>query len=974
MSEVVPVEKANGSSHRSTAPGAGAGSSPKADAAIRGHGHWTQVQMREPKEGPLDGQGKGRAKGRTGDFNAGAGSTADELGGPRENVLGASGQVGYQVLDVDDVSTKKKSGAVGYGPDGAAAMVGRERTLDAVSGEKMTTSDTARYDHDKRRVTVGRTEKVSREQDGKTIDSERGTTIAVGKDGLELGHDRKSTVVDADGVTTAKSLGLSGNVTEGEVGVKGSRSRSEADTGASRSVSGSASVKVGKHGLEKASAQASVSLGSLTINLDGGFSFIVEEPQMVERDGKRVWSMRVTRTVTSGSGVTVKGVGGGMKDTSTQVMTIIRDSREALIAMRTRGRLEAELAKPADARTVRDMRDGESRSSGKSEDGSLSGEAWMGVMQVGASFTNGKSETVTVTRKSGTLVHVEVEQKSTSGVSGKLGTVAGGIGGGKSTERHRRRVLAFDLGQPEGKAAFEMFRASGVVPRVGAKEIEVGTGEQQSTTSSVSLGPASFSDASSVVSSTTIDASGKKEAHTGARAQSISLPFLGSHTKVAGFHAVERDDKDRTYRATAMVDSAYAIDASEALADATGTHTHREASGPGSGTWNISAEFSDEEVERLIGLIRKDKVVYAGLGRHYKKGESLRRAVLAAKDNHDGIREALSVFVAETGTGGLAVMRKALATNPSYDVELLGDKYLTGEKVRLEIETKASDFEARAEGPGASLGKLMAEIDQVIAYHRERADSIANHRNYPELPHQLRAAEVHRSREAVARFTQQRTRVAARLRTDHETKARETEGSTSAEQSFVEPAEAVSGGVVAGKECVSASPEVASRTKAWTELAAAKAHLDSKVIPTMERAFAEVRRRHWVHSGKWARVAPRERLGFSNLFGAGKHADDYAQAEGRLEFGKFQLLTLTGQRNALLQRFEGLERANLSGVPSTAAAVEDLRNRFQRLVPGYVLATLAFHGATAVYRRIEAANPTLVLWEPPQEMPDAYLR
>ena len=197
--------------------------------------------------------------------------------------------------------------------------------------------------------------------------------------------------------------------------------------------------------------------------------------------------------------------------------------------------------------------------------------------------------------------------------------------------------------------------------------------------------------------------------------------------------------------------------------------------------------------------------------------------------------------------------------------------------------------------------------------------------------------------------------------------------SKSVDQSFLDPSEAVSGAAVR-KECVPPSPEVAARTKASAELAAAKARLESKVVPSIEKAFSDVRRRHWVHNGAFSSVVPREKLGFSNLFGAGKHADDYAQAEGRLEFGKFQLRFLTGQRNALLREIEAQERANLGGSPPPAAVLEKLRSRLERLVPGYATATLAFIGATGIYRRVEAANPALVKWDPPHEMPDAYLR
>jgi len=109
-----------------------------------GQSHWTQVQMLEPKEGPPpdDSARSGRA---SGDYSPGKGSTSDDVGGKRENQTSASGRLGYESTVVDDASTVKTSGAIGYGADGGNVVIGRERTLDATKGDQLTMGTQGRY-------------------------------------------------------------------------------------------------------------------------------------------------------------------------------------------------------------------------------------------------------------------------------------------------------------------------------------------------------------------------------------------------------------------------------------------------------------------------------------------------------------------------------------------------------------------------------------------------------------------------------------------------------------------------------------------------------------------------------------------------------------------------------------------------------------------------------------------------------------
>lgn len=640
--------------------------------------------------------------------------------------------------------------------------------------------------------------------------------------------------------------------------------------------------------------------------------------------------------------------------------------------MRQAGRLEAELQRPADARTVTSMRVGDQRSSGSASSQSLGAEVSVGALQVGLQFKNGRSQTVTVTKQTGSMVQVRFVDTESSGVGGSAKTVLGGFGAGHSRTSSRVVTLEFDLNTRDGLGAFELFRDSGVKPTTGARLVSETVATEKADETTASLLNASLVDSSRVSKAVTVDEHGRTETDVGQRTQAMSVPLLGSHQKSVGFELIEKDDKERAYRATATVNSTHASDGAEALADATGTHTNREASGKGSGTWNVSAEFSEEQIEDLIRLVRHDKVVYAELFRLRGEGDVLRRAIIAAGDDHDKIREALATFVSKTGSRGLAIIRKALDASPSYDVELVGDKYLTGEKVRQEIARKKADFEARA-GQDTEPQSLLADLDESIAYHRARAAALESHNNYPELTHQLRATEVERSREAIAQFGGLRKRVAAQAKTKNES-AGGAASAASAEQSFVDASEAVSVSPQNSKECESPSPEVAARTDAWRELGVARAELEGNAVPEMERAFAEARRRHWVHGGAHSSVEPRSKLGFENFLGSGKHAGDYEQAEARLDFGKFQLGTLTVMKNTILIELEAAERANLGSAPPPAAVIRTLAARVRSLSKSFVTAAQAFRKATAIYRRIEAANPTLRKWEPTEEMPDGYHR
>lgn len=878
--------------------------------------------------------------------------------------------LGDTVTHTDAVSTRSTARHIGYGKDGLNAKLERERTLGDKSGDHLTSRAGASYEDGNLTLSRGETASVSGD-DGKTATGS-GQRLVVGKDGVSFGHDQKRTVVDADGASTTRAVGVTGDVTKGQLGIEASSVRKDKDGREASSISGGGNVKVGKDGVESVSGQAAYKKGKTTIAASAGYSFVVEEPVQVERGGRLVWQMTVRKELSGGASVSIKGVGGGVSESAAHSMSIVRDSREELLAMRQAGKLEAELRKPADARTVTSMRAGDQRSSGSASTQSVSAEVGLGALKVGFQFKNGKSQTVTVTKQSGSLVQVRFLDAESSGVSGSVQTVLGGFGAGSSRTSSRVVTLEFDLSSREGLTAFETFRDSGVKPKTGARLVSETEASATASETTASLLGISLADSSSVSKAITVDEDGRTEKDVGQRAQTMSVPLLGSHQKSVGFELIEKDDRERSYRATATVSSARASDGAEALADATGTHTNRGASGEGSGVWNVSAEFSEAQIENLIRLVRHDKVVYAELFRQRSEGDVLRRAVVAAGDDHDKIREALAHFVSKTGARGLAIIRKALDARPSYDVELVGDKYLTGEKVRLEIAQKKADFEARA-GQDSELGALLADLDESIAYHRARAAALESHKNYPELTHQLRATEVERSRQAIAHYGALRKRVSERAHSKRES-AESATPTPSAEQSFVEPSEAVSIAPHRDKECERPSPEVAERADAWREVGVARTELEGHAIPEVERAFAEARRRHWVHGGAYSPIEPRSKLGFDNLFGSGKHATDYEQAEARLDFGKFQLGTLTALKNALLGELAAAERANLGGTPPPAAAVRTLAARLLNLSRSFRTAAEAFRKATGIYRRIEAANPTLRKWEPTEEMPDGYHR
>lgn len=832
----------------------------------------------------------------------------------------------------DEVSSTKGTRAIGYGKDGFSAKVGHERTLGEEGGDQLTTGTGASYG--KGKVTLTRGE----------------------------------TVVGADGATE-KQVGVTGDIKNKEVGVSGSLVRKGKDGKEVSALSGGAGVKLGEHGLEKASADVAYRRGSTTIAASGGYSFVVGEPEQVERDGKRVWQMTVTKEVAGGANLKVKGIGGGAKASKAQSMTVVRDTRAELIALCSAGKLDAELRKPADARTVSSMQMGEQRSSGSENELKASAEVGVPGVKVGLQFTNGRSQKVTVTKLTGSLVQVQYEDTETSGAGGGVSTGLGGISGSTSTSSQRSKTLEFDLATAAGMMAYEEFRYSRETPIEGATTISTSDSVSKASEIGVNLAGASMSTSSQVTSSVEHDERGKTETNVGTQIHAVSVPLLGAHQKSVGFRLVETNDQERKYMATASVTSTNASDAAEALADATGTHTNRAASGKGSGTWNVSAEFSEAQIDRLIQLIRHDKVVYAELFRQADRGKTLERAVLAAGSDHDKIREAIAEFVSKTGARGLAVIRKALNARPSYDVELVGDKYLTGEKVRVELERKKQSFEARAGGDKVD-PKLLADIDEAIAFHRDRAAAIESHSNYPELSHQLRASEVARSREAVTAFSALRRRVADQARAARHRQAEAPK--VSAEQSFVEPSEAVS--AESATECEPPKPEVAAQASAWRMVETGQARLHTKAIPSMERAFAEARRRHWVHGGAFSLVEPRSKLGFDNFFGSGKHASDYQRAEARLAFGKYRLGVLGALKSSILTEIAAAERTNLTSAPPSAGVVQSLALRLGGLAASFEDVTTVFQTVTVIYRLIEAANPTLRNWEPSEVMPDGYHR
>ncbi len=882
-------------------------------------------------------------------------------------------KLGHERVVGNEVSSVKTAGEVGYGKDGVTASLGRERILGDKEKDHVTSGASASYA--KGNATLARSEKTRVVGEAGKTETESGQRLVVGKDGVAFGHDQKSKVIAADGSSKTNNVGLTGDVMKGELGVNTSSVRQDKDENETSSLSAGGKVKFGQHGIEKASANVAYKAGTTTIAAKGGYSFVVDDPKQVERNGKRVWQMTVKKELSGGASVSVKGVGVGGTKSASQSMTIVRDTKDELLAMKRADRLEAELRKPADSRTVSSMKAGDERSSSTSEEDNASLEVGLGGLKVGFTFTNGRSQTVTVTRQEGTLVQVRYLDTESNGRGGSLGSGLGGVGGEKSSTSSQSLTLEFDLSTAAGGEAFDKFRRTGAFPRTHARVVSrsVGTSDESSVTST--LAGVSVTDASRVSKSTTHDERGKTEADSGVRTQSVAVPLLGSHQKSAGFHTTELNDETRGYSSSASVASSNASDGAEALADLTGTHTNREASGKGSGTWNVTAEFSEAQVDKLVRLIRHDKVVYAGLFRQYGDGVALRRAVVAAGDDHDKIRAALTVFVSETGAGGLAVIRKAIDVNPSYDVELVGDKFLTGEKVRLELENKKKAFEARAGQAGADLQGLMTELDEAIAFHRARAAAIESHTNYPELSHQLRAGEVGRSREAVAHFGALRRRVAESAREKQQSGHRDDPAEAPlAEQSFVEPSQAVSGGQKAAAECEKPSPEVAARTAAWAEIGAARGRLESNAAPHMERAFAEARRRHWVHNGAWSSVEPRSRIGYENIFGSGRHADDYDRAEYRLTYGKFKLGICTTLKHGLFSEVDAAERANLGPSPLPTAAMKAVAVRLDKLAEDFATIALVFQGVTQIYRSIEAKNPTLRNWEPPQEMPDGYQR
>ncbi|HEY4179780.1 MAG TPA: hypothetical protein VGM90_23220 [Kofleriaceae bacterium] len=411
-------------------------------------------------------------------------------------------------------------------------------------------------------------------------------------------------------------------------------------------------------------------------------------------------------------------------------------------------------------------------------------------VNVSANVGVGGSGDVKVTKLANNKLRVTQRGVDTKQASGSVGTIGVSGGGGGGTASSTSQTFDFDLGTPEGKAAYAKFLNLGTPPAAGpgVTLVSSGKGEFSSSTVGIGLGLGPVNGSGSNTST-----SGEfTETSTDGNSQRNTI--VGQQTdSVKGFNPVTPDKTIRTDSLEITTDSTkdgsgnmvggdsqFVIKTSiQAQNDAGAANgeldkvlgepsSSGKVDGKSSGTtgkWSVEGSYTNEQMKKFQDDVVSGKITLTSHGTEATNPAATLKAKLSdpTLSDHDK-KVALAEWFAARGPEASADLRTSLGP-PQLNVALDGDKYLNGATNKAVFEGKRQALEDRFLDPdlhGTKVKDLLRDVQALYVEQVERRDHIANPDNYRELPVGLRHELVKQVEGNYQVVAQMRARVAAR--------------------------------------------------------------------------------------------------------------------------------------------------------------------------------------------------------------------
>ncbi|MFN8521191.1 MAG: hypothetical protein U0667_17805, partial [Chloroflexota bacterium] len=318
------------------------------------------------------------------------------------------------------------------------------------------------------------------------------------------------------------------------------------------------------------------------------------------------------------------------------------------------------------------------------------------------------------------------------GTKGSDWSISGGLSNTKGSSETRGFEVAweFDLGQPAGRDAFELYARTGLPPMGGAKLRSVtssGSAEDPDNVSIPLLGTAKWTGTTWEVDRQ--DASGSHQEFGGQQAHDQDPSWVGrkvfgedrEHSSAQIVSTLEGKDGRQTagYQAQVKVSGDSGDYNRQELGKIFTGATHA-GSAKASGEWTLTAEISP-------AVIRELEQVHAEMRRARTKAEKMRIYSQLVKQN------GAAMVGAQVGLGGDAT---------AWTVELKGDANFPGEAGRKALDAKRAELKARLRGGVADARAVVDEAKRTLAALDARRAAVADRARYTDLPDGLRDQQL----------------------------------------------------------------------------------------------------------------------------------------------------------------------------------------------------------------------------------------
>jgi hypothetical protein len=653
---------------------------------------------------------------------------------PDKASFGVDGAVTKKITD-DAVGTGGNIARVGAsvtGSNGNATFTGTAGT------ENRTATDMA--DGGTRTNTTKKDASFSYGTDG----SYRGSLGVSG--GTEEAH-----VVDNKEVRTGSSMGVTGGFGRDADGTNHATLAGNASNttltpdGKPTTTSGSAGIDASfGEGREGLSGNAALEKDGKRVAVSGGYNTTFTKPTQND-DG--TWTVPYSSTANAsgeagaGDKARISGSVGGSTSTFGSRSFATEEDAKAFYA---KGDVPAQ-EMPTTATAAKDLPAGTTIGTAGTANYGLSVGTNSGGIggSVGGETHSGQS--IAVTAKGGGVVEVTTAQGD--GHSGTIGISGGGASAsvGSGSDRDTSKRVQFDLNSAEGQAAYEQYLKDPSKVPDAAKVTQTTEHDKESTKTQIAFAGAAMGDSHAVDQTVVRDGDGNIISRDQKGTQSDSVSFLGYHTNEQAVFDIATANGKVTYTARKDIDDTLATDANSALARATNSTADVNVSGASQGKYHVDTTYNENQMETFAeqvksGAYNKPLGTVGDAAR-----DELKTALVAAGNDPVKRKAALAQFVATGGDAALSQVKDATGVDGQHDVMLEGDRFLTGAAGRKEVSNQIDAYEQQVYA-GKSDASTVGDVRALLAEQKERQRALADPANYRELPSDVRAKEVARSK------------------------------------------------------------------------------------------------------------------------------------------------------------------------------------------------------------------------------------